>query len=272
MSFVTPSRLLIAVAVIGLSLGTVLAQQPVRRPGGFGGGFTQPPSQEKLSYLANAAVQKELELADDQKTDIAKISEEARTKGREVFAGIDFQSLRDLSQEERDKRMAPARQKGEALAKDIAKKVEAVLLPHQTERLQEIYVQVRGVDVLTNDADIAKTLAITEQQKEKLTAIREETRSSFGQRGQANTEAERAAARERFAAQRKEREEKSLAVLTNAQKEQFAKMKGEPFAQAAELRTMGFGFGGGQGRPGGQGGQGGQPQRTRPGGNNPPNS
>jgi hypothetical protein len=248
-----------------MTLGPAIAQQQQGRRGGFGGfgGFTQPPAQEKLRILTNEAVQKELELAADQKADITKLSEEAQTKGREAFAGIDFQGLRDLSREERDKRMAPVRQKQEALSKDIAKKIEAVLLPHQAERLQEIYVQVRGVDVLISDADIAKQLAITEQQKGQLETVRDEYFRQF-QGGQGGFDPQR------LAAQRKEREDKSLAVLTAAQKEQFAKMKGEAFAEAANLRFGGRGQGGGQGRPG-QGGQGGQQQRTRPGGNNPNN-
>jgi hypothetical protein len=271
MSLVTPVRFLVAVAVVGLLVTAASAQQPGRGRGGFGGfggGFGgTSPSQEKLRILANEAVQKELELAADQKTDIAKLAEEARTKGREAFAGIDFQGLRDLSQEERDKRLAPSRQKLDALAKDISKKIDAVLLPHQAERLQEIYVQVRGIDALT-DEDIAKQLGLDEKQKEQLTTIRDENRRQMFQGGQGGFD------RERFAALRKEREDKSLAVLTAPQKEKFAKMKGEAFAEVESLR-----FGGGRGQ-GGQGGQGGRPgqggqggqQRVRPGGNPNPNN
>jgi Spy/CpxP family protein refolding chaperone len=270
MSFVTPYRLAIATAVISLSLGAALAQQPGRRPGGFGGfgGFTQSPGQEKLAYLANEAVQKELELADDQKADLRKVGEEAQAKGREFFTG--FQGFRDLSEAEQEKRRTELRQKQEALGKDVSKKVAAILLPHQGDRLQEIWVQVRGTSVLS-DPDIAKELGLTDKQKEQLTAvgdaIRERMRSGGQQGGQQNFA-------ERFAAIRKERDEKSLAVLTAEQKEKFEKMKGEPFAAVDALRQTGFGGGrpgqGGQGRPGGQGGQGGQ-QRTRPGGNNPNN-
>ncbi len=264
MSLVTPARLLIAVAVIGLAVGPVVAQQPGQGRGGFGG-FTESPGQQKLRYLGNEAVQKELELANDQKADVKKLSDEAEARRREGAGNRgDFQNL---SQEEREKRFAELRQRAETQGKETLKKIEAVLLPHQMDRLQQIYVQVRGVDVLS-DADVAKELALNDKQKEQLTAIRDDIRQKMFQGGQGGFD------RERFAALTKERDDKSLAVLTAEQKAKYEKMKGEAFAEAASLR-FGGGRGGAGGRPGGeggQGGQGGQPQRRRPGGDNPPNN
>lgn len=254
MSLVTPFRLALAMAAIVLCVGSLQAQQQQGRrggPGGFGG-FNPSPSQEKLGYLRNEAVQKDLELADDQKADLTKIGDAARS-AREAGGGFNREELAKLSEEDRRKRFAEMQQKAEAATKETWKKVEAVLLPHQLDRLQEIYVQARGVDVLTSDAELAKKLAITEKQKEELETVRDESRRSLGggQGGQGGFDPQR------LTAMRKEREEKSLALLSATQKEQFAKMKGEPFAEAATLR-----YGGGQ--PGGG--------RTRPGGNNNPNN
>jgi hypothetical protein len=268
MSLVAPFRLAVAIAATCLFVSSIQAQQPGGRGrGNFGGGgFTQSPTAEKLGYLRNEAVQKELELADDQKADLTKITDEAR-RAREAAGGGNFnrEEFANLSEEERRKRFTEMQQRAETASKETWKKVESVLLPHQIARLQEIYVQASGVDALINDAEIAKTLAITEQQKEQLTTIRDESRRAMfsgGQGGQGGFDPQR------FAAARKEREDKSLAVLNATQKEQFAKMKGEPFAEAATLRfgDRGPRQGGQGGRPG-QGGQGGQ-QRTRPGGNN----
>lgn len=289
MSFVTPFRFVLAVLAVGLVCANVAQaqqqQQQGRRPGGFGGGggFQSNPSQDKLQLLVNEAVQKELELADDQKSDLKKVAEDAQSKGRELFTGL--QGFRDLSESEREKKMAEINAKRDAIGKDVLKKVEAVLLPHQAERLQEIYVQVRGFSLLTDDAEIAKQLSITDEQKEKLREIRTAAFAALGggqggqrpQGGQGNARPQGGAQGggfdpERLAAMRKDRDEKSMAVLTGTQKEQYAKMKGEPFAEAANIRIGGFGGGGGPGggqggRPG-QGGQGGNQQRTRPGGNN----
>jgi len=266
MSLVTPFRFLTAVAVLGLCVGSALGQQQQQRgrgaPGGFGGGGFGSPAQMKLTYLANEAVQKELELTNDQKADVKKLSDETQAKGREMYAGL-FQggNQQNLSEEERNKRRDEMRAKTEAFGKEVAKKMEAVLLPPQTDRLQEVYIQIRGASTLT-DADIAKALALSDQQKDQLSEIRQ---SGF-QRGQGGQQGGFDAAQ--FAARQKERDEKSLAVLSADQKSKFEKMKGEPFAAAAEVRQAGFGGG----RPQGQGGQGNRPQggqqRTRPGGNN----
>jgi hypothetical protein len=267
MSLVTAFRLAIAMVAIGLCVSSIQAQQPGGRFQGRGGPPGGGPGQERLQLLTNEAVQKDLELADDQKADLKKIAEDAQAQARALFGN--FQGFRDLSEAEQEKRRAEMREKGEAMGKEVLKKVQAVLLPHQMDRLQEIFIQVRGTDALS-DAEIAKQLAITEEQKGKLEAVRDEIRQKMFQGGQGGQQ-DREAAMARFAALRKEREEKSLAVLTSTQKEQFEKMKGEKFdIEAAGLR-QGFGFGGFGGRPGGgrpgQGNQGNQP-RTRPGGNN----
>jgi hypothetical protein len=251
---------MLALAAVGLLSSSALAQgRPGQGGRGPGGGFQQSPGQEKLTYLANEAVQKELELADDQKADLKKLAEEAATKGRELFSG--FGDFRSLSQEERDKRMAEVQQKREALGKDLLKKVEGVLLPHQMDRLQEIWVQVRGTSVLT-DADIAKQLGLNKTQTDKITEIRDASRREMFQPGGGG--GGQGFDRERFTKMAEERDTKILAVLTPDQKTNYEKMKGEAFAEAASLR---FGGGQGRGRPGqpGQGGQG-QQQRRRPGG------
>jgi hypothetical protein len=68
-------------------------------------------------------------------------------------------------------------------------------------------------------------------------------------------------------AMRKEVEEKTVEVLTEQQKQQFAAMKGEAFEMPEGGMFGGFGGrgpGGGQGRPGG--GEGRPPRPNRPGG------
>lgn len=259
MSLVAPFRFLLAVMAVGLLCVSAAQaqQQQGRRPGGFGGARSSP-GQTKLELLLNESVQKELELADDQKSDLKKIGETAAAKGRDLFRG-GGQNFREMSEAERTKFFAEMNTKREAIVKEVTTKVADVLLPHQAERLQEIYVQVRGPSVLTDDDDISKKLAVTEEQKEKLQEIRNAAFASLGGQGGQRPQGGQGNARPqggpggfdpaRLAAMRKEREEKSMTVLTATQKEQYTKMKGEPFAEAANIRV---GFGGGFGGPGGQ--------------------
>ena len=85
-----------------------------------------------------------------------------------------FASLRDLSQEERTKKLADVRGK-------IDKKAEDVLLDHQKTRLNELYIQVQGAAALA-DPKIAEALKITDDQKTKITAAHEELMQAFATR------------------------------------------------------------------------------------------
>jgi Spy/CpxP family protein refolding chaperone len=210
------------------------AQQ--RRPGGFGFG----DQGSWITLLGVTKVQEELELSDEQKTDLRKVGEEAREQLRGLFTGAG--NFRDLSEEERNKRMAEIREKSAAANKEIQKKVEGVLLEHQVARLKEISLQVRGLAAL-QDAEVQTALGISADQKEQLTKVSEENREKFRSLFQGGQGGNREEARERFEQARKEANDRTLAVLTAEQKDKFEKMQGEKIE--IDLR-QGF-----QGRPGG---------------------
>jgi hypothetical protein len=69
-------------------------------------------------------------------------------------------------------------------------------------------------------------------------------------------DADRQAAFQKMAELRRAADEKTLAVLTDEQRQQFDSMQGEKFEGIDELRRP-RGFGGGRGGPGGPGGRGG---------------
>jgi hypothetical protein len=174
-----------------------------------------------------------------------------------LFSGINF---RELSEEEREKRFAELRQKGEAMNKEVQKKVEGVLLDHQLARLKEISLQVRGIAAL-QDPEIQAALGVSAAQKEQLAKVSEENREKMGELfrgfGQGGNREEM---RQKMDQARKEANDRTLAVLTAAQKEQFEKMQGEKIE--IELPRGGF-----QGR--GQGGApGNAPGRRRGNDNN----
>ena len=168
----------VAVAAVLLSGSMVSAQQ---RPGGgqrgFGGGFgggTNSP----FTLVRNEAVQKELNLSDEQVGDLKtlgdKVSEETRSAGggREAFQG-----LQDLPREERDKKMAELLAKGEEARERVSEKfqpdLDKILEAAQRDRLKQIQIQADGSRAYQN-AEVVAALKISKEQQDKLAAISKE--------------------------------------------------------------------------------------------------
>jgi Spy/CpxP family protein refolding chaperone len=226
------SRTLVGIAACTvLVLATsAMAQQRGQGRGGFGGrgGMFRV---SKIQLLQAEQVQKELELVDDQKEQIGKIADESREGMRDLFpAG----GLRDLSDEERTKRLAEVNTKMEERNKEVDKKLDTVLLDHQKTRLNEIYIQARGTQALT-DKEIATALNISDDQKKKIEATREEN-----QRAQREAFTGGDFDPEKARTMRREADEKVLAVLTAEQRDKFEKMQGKKI----DLPRGGFGRGG----------------------------
>jgi Spy/CpxP family protein refolding chaperone len=246
----------LAVAALLVTLTVVnLADAQERRGGrGRGGGFGGPfrgMMGSPLALLRNEKVQEELELLDDQKAEVQKALDELRPPRGQGGPGQG--GFQQLSDEERQKLFAEMEQRNKA----ATEKVNSILLPHQAERLKEISLQVRGTAALADD-EVAKALSITDEQKQQLDTIRQESfeqmRGLFPQPGQDQpADADRQAAFQKMAELRRAAEEKTLAVLTDEQRQQFDSMQGEKFEGIDELRRP-RGFGGGRGGPGGPGG------------------
>jgi Spy/CpxP family protein refolding chaperone len=221
-------------AFAALLIATQLMAQERQGRRGFGrGGFNV----SKAMLLQNENVQKELELVDDQKTELAKIAEDAR-QGRRGGGGGNFQ---DLSAEER----AKLREEAQARQNEIDKKIDTVLLPPQRTRLNEIYVQALGSNALTNP-DIAKELGIGPDLQERIAdARREAMQDAFQGGGFGDLSPEERT--KRMAELRTEVDKKVLALLSPDQQAKFEKMKGKKVS--FELNV--FGGRGGRGRRGG---------------------
>jgi hypothetical protein len=224
---------------------------------GFGGG-----GQGGIAGLLRMEeVQKEIELLDDQLADIEKMQEELRGQRPQGREG-ERRNFQDLSDEERQK----LREEFQARAREQAKKTEKllaeILLPHQMDRLKELVIQQSGARALLS-AEVAEKLGVSEDKRkeieEVLGSMRERMQGLF-QRGEDGERPDFNKVRAKMQELNKEIEKESLAKLTESQREQFAKMKGEPF-KFPERRFGGRG--GERGRRGGEG-DGGKKRPKRP--------
>jgi Spy/CpxP family protein refolding chaperone len=233
---------LVVVGLLVLAAVPALAQERQGRRGGFGGGFGRGGGMGPAQLVAIEQVQKELELVDDQKQEIAKITDEAR----QGLGDLGFGSLRDLPEDQRAEKMRELRTKMEARNKETEEKINKVLLAHQQKRLKEIALQVRGIAALSDEA-VAKELALSADQKgqiEKITEDADQARRNLFQ----DAGGDREGLREKGQAIRTEAEQKALAVLTADQKTKFEDMKGKKFElDRSALPGGGRGFGGGGG-------------------------
>ena len=120
--------------------------------------------------------------------------------------------------------------KMQAQMDETTKAIEAALTPKQLERLKEIAIQRAGTAAL-QDKGVQTALALTDDQKEKLTKIRQD---SFAKMRDLRNETDQAVRREKMQAMQKETEAATLGVLTDEQKAKFEKMKGAKLDIPAE--------------------------------------
>ncbi len=194
--------MLIAVALVGIMVAAVSVQaQPDNgppggrrgdrvgpRPGGPGG----PGGGFMLLRLEN--VQADLQLTAEQKTKLEALGQEPRG-GRE-------------NRENREKQIAE------------------ILKPEQLERLKQIRIQIEPGMALHNNPEVAKALALTDEQKGKLRTLREEAREAMREAFQDGEDLTPQERRAKGVEMRKEMLEKALGVLTPEQREKFEKMQG----------------------------------------------
>ena len=259
------SRWVGAVAVL-MSASVAFAQRPGGGQGGFGG-FGGGGGSSPLTLAANEAVQKELNLSDEQVGDIKSLGEKVREEMQPLFAG-GFGG-RDQSEEERTKAREKMTDGMKKVNDKFQPKLNELLEPAQRDRLKQIQIQAAGAQAYQN-AEVVAALKLSKEQQEKLAAVSKEfsdkqrelfPRGGFGGGGGAaggerpNFEEMQKKMTEMNAARDKQLAE----VLTADQKAELEKLKGKTF-DVAQLRPR---FGG-PGGPGGGGGGGGANPAGRP--------
>ncbi|MBM81183.1 MAG: hypothetical protein CMJ78_11400 [Planctomycetaceae bacterium] len=278
--------------IVALSVSIADAQDQERRQGGqrqggrtgfaIGGGGMRPGGGiGKLTLLQAEPIQKELKLGKEQLEIISESLTEYREKQRGL---VDFSKFRELSQEEREKLLADWREKRTKLASETEDVVLLLLDDKQATRLTEITVQLNGIQALLM-ASVAKELKIGDEQKKKIEGVfkaqGEKMRKAFEEMRNANRGNDgNQGNRQRFdfdkvrkmmEESRKETETKTLALLSDDQKNQFEKMKGKKFeVDRRALFSRGRSRGtGGQRRPGEGRSGAGEGRPNRPDGERP---
>jgi hypothetical protein len=152
-----------------------------------------------------------------------------------------------MSQEERAKKMAEIRTKGQELAKQTEAKVAKILDEKQVKRLKQLQIQQEGAAAFGR-AEILTKLEVTDEQKADIKKLQDAARTQG--RPAFNPDA---TTEERQAAMTKMRESRAkllkdiLAVLNDKQKATWTELTGPEFKFP-------------QGRAGGFGGRGNRPQ------------
>ncbi len=195
-------------------------------PGGAGGGV--------LGLLQREEVQQEVQLVDEQQTQLRELADDIRSQMRDVF-----EQMRDVPREERRARFDEIRAAAEKIRTDAEARLQTVLLPHQLERLKQIELQSRlqqnGAAAL-NDGELADSLGLTAEQQERLRQRAEELQQEMQQK---------------IVQLRAEAREKLLQELTPEQRAKLESMLGDQF-ELPDRGPRGRGIGGRAGQRGGQ--------------------
>jgi Spy/CpxP family protein refolding chaperone len=132
------------------------------------GGVAAPfPAMPGYYMLSQKHVRDELELTEEQ-------IEALKELGKKYVEGMryDWQGLQNLSQEERQAKMAEYRRKQQKLMEEIRGQVEELLLPHQIDALKKITFRQRAPWTLQNPR-MLEELKVSEEQKAQLQEIRD---------------------------------------------------------------------------------------------------
>jgi len=197
--------------------------------GGFGGG----------NLLSNKSVQEELKLTEEQVTKVKEFGDKLRTE---------FPRPEPGAQIDREKMAENMKKRTEMTATFV----KDTLTEEQAKRYKQIQAQLGGIMAAVNNEETAKALKITDEQKDKLKEINDQSRKDmqelFQGGGFRDPETQK-----KLQTLRKETGEKAMGVLTSEQKKSWEEMTGKPFEIKMEAG------------PGGPGG-------TRKGGKRPADS
>jgi Spy/CpxP family protein refolding chaperone len=217
----TLCKLTLILGAAALLVGSAQAQGPGFGRGGGGVG----------QLLSNKSVQEELKLNDEQKDKIKTAVGKVREDMKDDLAKL---RDRDTKPEERAEIMKKV---NEATVKAL----DGILSKDQDARLKQIQLQMQGIRAYI-DADVQKALKLTDDQKDKIKTITDDTGKEVREAFQGINFQDRekmAEARKKVESLNKEATEKINAVLKDDQKKTYKEMTGEKFEYKPDARPGG---------------------------------
>lgn len=185
-----------------------------------------PASLQNVFMIGGEEVQTELGLSEEQKTKAADLGLQLRQEAFEIMSG-----LQDLTPEEQKEAMGDVMNMIAEKGKEVEGRLDELLDDKQAVRLKELSLQSRGAQAL-EDEELVAALKITDDQKKKLTEIRETgmdaLQEAFGKLREAG--GDQGDLRAKMQKLREELNEQGLAVLTPEQRKQLDTMKGKAFS------------------------------------------
>lgn len=177
------------------------------------------PWSGSIQWLAMPAVQKDLELIDEQIEKINNVRQEMQQEMQEAYKNLSSAPAAERQQKYYDMNAG--------LAERTEKKLMDILLPEQRERLQQISLQMRlrnyyALGQQLTSEDLAKRLGISPEQKERLLTIQRELQEEMQQK-----------MREFYAKMNEDAEKRMFEGLTSAQRRELQAMMGERFEWSA---------------------------------------
>ncbi len=208
------------------------------------------PRVSRTALLQIEAVQQELEVTDEQKTELDALRPnrqrgaggEGRGGRRRQGGGADQAEGNDQAQGsepgsepgagggrgQRGRGQGGRTGGGAAALERVQAEITAlqgILLEHQMSRLNEIYVQVAGPAALS-DPVVVQILEISDEQRQKMQDVQQKMREQMRELAQSG---DRESMREQIADMRKQANSDLVALLSDEQNAKLAKMKGAAF-------------------------------------------
>jgi hypothetical protein len=230
---------MVAAAVMVAALA-VSGEAQQRGRGGFGfGGQTA----SLVTIASNEAVQKDLGLSSDVASKLTALRDDYRAAVQKEYqdAGINFQNFQNQSNEERQRNAQKMAEINRKLTDEFNPKVKALLSADQLKRLAQIQLQANlrnlGPAALTTAAtpEVAAALSLTNEQKEKLNAVRDEFAAKQRELFTGGN-----VDRQAMDKLRAERKTKAREILTAEQQQKLDELKGSEF-DVAQINLFGFG-------------------------------
>lgn len=219
----TLARWILSAAIVIAAVDSAQAQRPGGFPGGGGGGMGMGANQNLKSVLiTNKPLQEELKVSEEQ---VAKLKE---------FADKQSDAMKGFAQFGGDEEEQIARMEVQLkLMKERVAFMKTALNAEQHKRLGQIEKQQMGMGAFSN-AKIAKELAITDEQTEKIKTINTDMTKEMREMFSGGFDAE---TQKKVASLRSETQEKIEKSLTEDQRKKWKEMTGEAF-DLAKLRPM----------------------------------